>query len=222
MRDGGIEMRIVDEGEGGSLSWAEEVEVEHPSWTWFKDQIVEKESEKTGVKKKRVKTGRDAPLKVTPSYPHEVRVGTYLAMRHGPEEMRKLKKKGVTEQKLEDKFMAQILRSPGICQNPGIEESQLFDVEKLDEEAVKNLIRRCASGPMINSRYNPASGKTEHYMVLLAMSPVQGDMRKEDERKAVKEEEQQQRDSDSEPRPKVNIFFVNILIKGVSKKTEFC
>ena len=44
MRDGCIEIRIMDEGEGGSLSWAEEVEVEHPSWTWFKDQIVEKES----------------------------------------------------------------------------------------------------------------------------------------------------------------------------------
>ena len=207
MRDGGIEIRIVDEGKGGSLSWAEEVEMEHPSWTWFKDQIVEKESEKAGVKKKRVKRGRDAPLKNTPCYPYEMRVGTYLAWREGPEGMEKLKKKGVTEQKLEDKFMEPILRKPGICQNPSIEESSLFDVVKLDEEAVKNLIRRSANGPEIKSRYNPGSGKTEHYIVLLAMSPVQGDMRKGGDRKADKEEKQQQRDTDSKPRPEVNIFW---------------
>ena len=210
MRDGGIEIRIVDEGEGGSLNWAEEVEVEYPSW--FKDQIVEKESERAGVKKKkkRVKRGRDAPLKSAPSYPYEVRVGTYLAMREGPEGMRKLEKEGVNEHKLEEKFMEEILRKPGICQNPGIEESRMFDVEKLDEAAVKKLIRKCASGPMINSRYNPSSGKIEHYMVLLAMSPVQRDMRKGDERKADEEEQQQQRESDSEPRPEVNIFCQNI------------
>ena len=216
MRDGGIEICIVDEGKGGSLSWAEEVEMEHPSWTWFKDQIVEKESEKAGVKKKRVKRGRDAPLKSTPSYPYEMRVGAYLAWRKGPEEMRKLEKEGVTKQKLEDKFMEPILRKPGICQNPSIEESRRFDVEKLDEEAVKNLIRRCASGPKINSRYNPASGKNEHYIVLQAMSPVQGDIRRVVERKADKEEEQQSH-SDSEPRPEVNIFnqhFDIVLVLG--------
>ena len=206
MRDGGIEIHIVDEGEGGSLSWAEEVEVEHPSWTWFKDQIVEKESEKTGVEKKRVKRGRYAPLKSTPSYPYEMRVGAYLAWRKGPEEMRKLEKKGVNEQKLEEKFMEQILRQPGICLNPSIDESKYFDVEKLDEEAVKTLIRRCASGPEIKSRLNPANGKTEHYFVLLAMSPVQGSMMKGGERKADKEEERQSH-SDSKPRPEVNIFY---------------
>ena len=210
MRDGGIEIRIVDEGEGGSLNWAEDVKVEHPSWS--EDQIVEKESERAGVKKKKkkVKRGRDAPLKSAPSYPYEVRVGTYLAMREGPEGMRKLEKAGVTAEKLEVKFMEEILRKPGICQNPSIEESKYFDVEKLDEEAVKNLLRRCASGPKIKSRYNPASGKTEHYMVLLAMSPAQGDMRIRGERKADKEEEQQQRDSDSKPRPEVNIFRQNL------------
>ena len=210
MKDGGTEICVVDEGEGGSLSWAEEVEMEHPSWTWFKDQIVEKESEKAGVKKKRVKRGRDAPLKSAPSYPYEVRVGTYLAMREGPEGMRKLEKAGVTAEKLEVKFMEEILRRPGICQNPSIEGSKYFDVEKLDEEAVKNLLRRCASGPEIKSLYNSASGKTEHYMVLLAMSPAQGDMRIRGERKADKEEQQQQRDSDSKPRPEVNIFCQNL------------
>ena len=213
MWDGGIEIRIVKEGEGGSLSWAEDVELEYPSWTSFKDENVEKESERAGVKKKkkRVKRVRDAPVKSAPSYPYEVRVGTYLAMRQGPEGMRKLEKEGVNEHKLEEKFMEEILRKPGICQNPGIEESKMFDVEKLDEEAVKKLIRKCASGPKINSRYNPSSGKTEHYMVLLAISPVQRDMRKGDERKADEEEQQQQqRESDSEPRPEVNIFCQHI------------
>ena len=85
MRDAGIEINF--EEDGGSFNWVEDVEVERPPWTWYKDKVVEKESGKAGVNKKRVKRVRDAPLTSTPSYPHEMRVGTYLAMREGPEGM---------------------------------------------------------------------------------------------------------------------------------------
>ena len=100
--------------------------------------------------------------------------------------------------------MKQILRKPGICQNPSGNEFRKFDVEKLDEEAVEKLIRGCASGPMIRSRLNPASGSLEHFVVLLAMSPDQGG-----EKKAGKQEEQQS-DLDREPRPEVNIYGKHI------------
>ena len=161
------------------------------------------ESVAVKMKKKRVKRVRDTLLTSTPSYPHEMRVGTYLALREGPEGMRKLEMKGVTEQKLEERFMKEILRKPGVCHNPA-GEFQKFDVEKLDEEAVTELIKKFASGPMIKSRLNPASGRTEHFVVLLAVSPGQGG-----ERKADKEEEQQS-DSDREPRPEVSIFSKHI------------
>ena len=205
MRDAGIEIHI--EADGGSFNWVEDVEVEHPPWTWYKDKVVEKESGKAGVNKKRVKRVRDAPLTSTPSYPYEMKVGTYLAMREGPEGMRKLKMKGVTEEKLEEKFMQQILMKPGICQNPSGNEFRKFDVEKLDEDAVNKLIRGCASGPKIKSRLNPASGRTEHFVVLLAMSPGQGVKMK------AENEEGQQSDSDREPRPEVNIYskYINTI-----------
>ena len=183
MRDAGIEIHI--EEDGGSFNW---------------EKVVEKESGKAGVKKKRVKRVRDAPLRSTPSYPYEMRVGTYLARREGPEGMRKLQMKGVTEHKLEEKFMKEILRRPGICQNPAEKGFQKFDVEKLDEEAVMNRIRGYASGPMIRSRLNPASGSTEHFVVLLAMSPGQGGEMKADK------EEGQQNYLDREPRPEVDIL----------------
>ena len=108
--------------------------------------------------------------------------------------------KGVTEHKLEEKFMKEILRRPGICQNPAEKGFQKFDVEKLDEEAVMNRIRGYASGPMIRSRLNPASGSTEHFVVLLAMSPGQGGEMKADK------EEGQQNYLDREPRPEVDIL----------------
>ena len=186
MRDAGIE--INTEEDGGSFNW---------------EKVVEKESGKAGVKKKRVKRVRDAPLRSTPSYPYEMRVGTYLALREGPEGMRKLEMKGVTEQKLEERFMKEILRKPGVCHNPA-REFQKFDVEKLDEKAVTELIKKFASGPMIQSRLNPASGRTEHFVMLLAVTPGQGG-----ERKADKKEEQQS-DSDREPRPEVSIFSKHI------------
>ena len=182
-------------GEGGN--WAADVEVKR---RWWKDQAVEKESEKAGLKKKMGKRVRNAPLKSTPSYPYEMRVGTYLAIKEGPEGMKKLELKGVTEQQLEEKFMKEILRRPGICQNPAREGFQEFDVEKLDEEAVMNRIRGYASGPMIRSRLNPASGSTEHFVVLLAMSPGQGGEMKADK------EEGQQNYLDREPRPEVDIL----------------
>ena len=190
---------VVKELEGCSFIWAEDVEVEDPQgWYAYGEAEVEKLPEEKARVKKKKRVKRDAPLKSTPSYPYEIRVGAYLAMKKGPEEMRKLKKDGVTEHHLEEEYMKQ--RKPGICRNPAIEQSKLFDVEKLEEEAVKALLNRYASGPLTKSRHNPQTGKTEHYIVLLAMTPGKGDQRKVDEEE---EEEEEQSDSDSKPRPEV-------------------
>ena len=179
--------------EGGiKIHWAE---AERKRW-----REVEKKPEGRAVKKRKgFKT--DVPQKSTPSYPYEMRVGAYLAMRKGPEEMMKLKKKkGITEDSLETKFMEQ--KKPGICFNSTSEKSRRFDIEKMDEEAVASWIRRCASGMKIRSRDNPQTGKTEHFVVLLAMSPRQGG----EERADKEEEKEEHNDPHSEPRPEVNIF----------------
>ena len=180
--------------EGGiKIHWAE---AERKRW-----REVEKKPEGRAVKKRKgFKT--DVPQKSTPSYPYEMRVGAYLAMRKGPEEMMKLKKKkGITEDGLETKFMEQ--KKPGICYNSTFEKFRRFDFEKMDEEEVASWIRRCASGMKIRSRHNPQTGKTEHFVVLLAMSPRQGGKERAD-----KEEKEQQKNSYSEPRPEVNFSLI--------------
>ena len=182
--------------EGGiKIHWAE---AERQRW-----REVEKKPDRRAVKK-RMGFKTDVPQKSTPSYPYEMRVGAYLAMRKGPEEMMKLKKKkGITEDDLETKFMEQ--KKPGICYNSTCEKSRRVDIEKLDEEEVASWIRRCASGMKIRSRDNPQTGKTEHFVVLLAMSPRQGG-----EERADKEEEEQQKNSHSEARPEVNFFYHHV------------
>ena len=69
-------------------------------------------------------------------------------------------------------------------------------METLREKEVKTLIRSLESSLMIKSRYHP--GKTEHYVVLLAMSPVQ-----EVPRNATEEKESQS-ETEIIPRTKVS------------------
>ena len=179
--------------EGGiKIHWTE---AESQRW-----RELEKKPDRRAVKK-RMGFKTDVPQKSTPSYPYEMRVGAYLAMRKGPEEMMRLKKKkGITEDDLETKFMEQ--KKPGICYNSTFEKSRRVDIEKLDEEEVASWIRKCASGMKIRSRDNPQTGKTEHFVVLLAMSPRQGG----EERADKEEEKEEHNDPHSEPRPEVNIF----------------
>ena len=79
-----------------------------------------------------------------------------------------------TEQELEERYMEGILAKLEVCQNSVFEKEgekavQKFDIEKEGEEAVKKWIRNWRSREKIESHYFPATGKTEYYVVLLAM-----------------------------------------------------
>ena len=138
----------------------------------------------------RVRVRKEVTIKKEITYPHYMPLRSYLAWRLGKEGVKKLMKEvGVrTEERLEELleewYTAEMMRQPGVCKNPTWVQFQKFDVETLGEKEVKTLIRSSESGLMIKSRYYP--GKTEHYVVLLAMSPVQ-----EVPRNATEEKESQ-------------------------------
>ena len=94
---------------------------------------------------------REVRIKKETTYPYYVPLGSYLAMRLGEEGMKKLLKEvGVrTEEQLEEEYMTQIMREPGVCTNPGGPKFQTFDVEKLGEGALQRLIRGWESGLQI-------------------------------------------------------------------------
>ena len=105
------------------------------------------------------------------TYPYLVPICTYLAMRLGEKEMKKLLKEEEVkdEQELEQKYMARIMREPGICKNPDRKEYHRFDVEKLGEGALLQRIRGWESGELI-----VCSGdgeKAQWFVTLLAMGP---------------------------------------------------
>ena len=176
--------------EGGWINWAEEVEETDPIG-WYEYQEVEKKPAKAAVKK------REVNIKKETTHPYQMRLGSYLALREGEEGMRRLRKKGITtEQQLEERYMEGILGKLGVCKNPVYD--QKFDIEKLGEEAVKKLIRDWRSGEKIESHFFPSTGKTEYYIVLLAMSPVQEVQKKRTEK------EESQRDTETGPRTEVS------------------
>ena len=96
---------------------------------------------------------------------------TYLAMRLGENEMKKLLKEEQVknEQELEQKYMERIMREPGLCKNPGRKEYQRFDVEKLGEGALLQRIRGWESGELIVSVGD--GEKAQWFVTLLAMGP---------------------------------------------------
>ena len=96
---------------------------------------------------------------------------TYLAMRLGENEMKKLLKEEQVknEQELEQKYMERIMREPGFCKNPSRKEYQLFDVTKLGEGALQSRIRGWESGEQIVSVGD--GEKAQWFVTLLAMGP---------------------------------------------------
>ena len=96
---------------------------------------------------------------------------TYLAMRLGENEMKKLLKEEQVknEQELEQKYMERIMREPGLCKNPSRKEYQLFDVTKLGEGALQSRIRGWESGEQIVSVGD--GEKAQWFVTLLAMGP---------------------------------------------------
>ena len=195
-----VEVNIDWRGEGGAwINWAEEVEEMDPIG-WYEYKEVEKKPAKAAVERQPAKAAlkkREVKIKKETTHPYQMRLGSYLALREGEEGMRRLRKKGIkTEQELEERYMEGILGKLGVCKNSVFE--QTFDITELGEEAVKKLIRDWRSGEMIESHFFPATGKTEYYVVLLAMSPVQ-----EVQKKGAQKEESQE-DTDTGPRTEVS------------------
>ena len=162
--------------EGGWFNWADEVEEEIPLGArvpppsgWSTVEVVKKKpAEKVRVRK-------EVTLKKEITYPHYMPLGRYLTMTMGKEGVKKLMEeiKLRTEEQLEEllekRYTTEMMRQPGVCQNPLGEEFQSFDVEALGEAAVQRLIAGWESRPDIASVEE--GGKTRWFVTLLAMGP---------------------------------------------------
>ena len=192
-----LEMEVNVVEDGGWIKWAEHVHQDNTEM-YFKRLV---KAERRKDMKAAVRNRLNAMVKSVTTYPYEMKLGTYLAVKEGEAGMRRLGVK--TPERLEQLYVEQVvLREPGVCANPA-REFQTFDVEALSDEAVKRLISRWESGLKIEARQNPVNGRTNYYVRLLAMSPGQGDLIR-----AVKEKQQEQTGDDGKSRPEVNIFQI--------------
>ena len=190
-----LEMEVNVVEDGGWIKWAEHVHQDNTEM-YFKRLV---KAERRKDMKAAVRNRLNAMVKSVTTYPYEMKLGTYLAVKEGEAGMRRLGVK--TPERLEQLYVEQVvLREPGICANPN-KEFQKFNVEALCDEAVKRLITSWESGLKIEAHQNPGNGRTDYYVRLLAMSPGQGDLIR-----AVKEKQQEQTEDDGKPRPEVNIF----------------
>ena len=149
----GIKINISD---GGSwINWCEEVEREDPPgwWSRFEAKPVERP----------VRVKKEVRLKKETTYPYFMPIGSYLAMKEGKEGGARI------EKQLEEKYMAQIMREPGICKSPQWPKFTAFQVEKLEEGALQKLIRGWEGGLEIVDVGK--GGKTQLCVVMHAMSP---------------------------------------------------
>ena len=174
MAGGEIKIKLADEG--GWFNWADEVEEEIPLGArvpppsgWSTVEVVKKKpAEKVRVRK-------EVTLKKEITYPHYMPLGRYLTMTMGKEGVKKLMEemKLRTEEQLEEllekRYTAEMMRQPGVCQNPLGEEFRSFDVEALGEAAVQRLIAGWESRPDIASVEE--GGRTRWFVTLLAMGP---------------------------------------------------
>ena len=96
-------------------------------------------------------------------------------MTMGKEGVKKLmKEKGLRTEKeveelLENRYITEMRREPGVCQNPLGEKFRSFDVEALGEGALQRLISGWESRPEIVSVEK--GGKTRWFATLQAMGP---------------------------------------------------
>ena len=134
-----------------------------------------------------VKEFLDSPV----SHPYEMRLSVFLAWKEGKSEEEGLK--------LEKEFLREMEKERGECCNSGWQEGLKldYDVESMDDEAVKAEIRGWESGRNVYER------KDEWFIGLLAMSPQQPLPTGSYMRKAAKEEKQPS-GTESEPQSKVS------------------
>ena len=110
-----------------------------------------------------VRVKKEVRLKKETTYPYFMPIGSYLAMKEGKEGGARI------EKQLEEKYMAQIMREPGICKSPQWPKFTAFQVEKLEEGALQRLIRGWEGGLEIVDVGK--GGKTQLCVVMHAMSP---------------------------------------------------
>ena len=176
------------------------VEMEH-SWAEINcDHVLEKKQPNNVLKKKpaskvlkkkqpeTVKEFLDNPV----SYPYEMRLSAFLAWKEGKSENE--------GEKLEKEFLREMEKERGECCHSDLkDELDLnYDVESMDDEAVKAEIRGWESGRKVNKRRDG-----QWYIGLLSMSPQQPLPTGSYQRKAAKEEKQPS-GTESEPQSKVS------------------
>ena len=171
MGDEYIKIRVVEDG--ASTSWADEMEEVVPAWEdprWSKAEVKQVKKKVQQVKKKVARALRVVTDVVKPekTYSHLFPLGDYLAMVLGEKGMKNLKRDGgaTSKEGLEEKYLEQMMRKPGVCKNPSHKNYMAFDVEKLEEEPLQRRIFEMESRPQIVT-----DEQGQHYVVLLGLSP---------------------------------------------------
>ena len=152
------EVKINMAPEGGWINWSEEVEEADPPG-WYPRH--EAEQKKPPRVRKEVK--KEVRIRKETTCPYYMPLGIYLAMKEGKEGGARI------EKQMEEKYMAQIMREPGICKSPQWPKFTAFQVEKLEEGALQKLIRGWEGGLEIVDVGK--GGKTQLCVVMHAMSP---------------------------------------------------
>ena len=178
MRKVDIEVTFADKE--ASIKWADEMDeilppwedpTVKPSWASFEEKQVKQQrpAEKPARVRKPV-TIQDIRKETT--HPYLFPLGDYLAMKLGEEGMRKLLRdeRVRTPKELERRYLAQVMRQPGIAKNPGPQVKKFFNVEMLEESALQRLIRGWEHGPEIVSVGEEGNAKV--FVKMLAMSPL--------------------------------------------------
>ena len=176
MRKVDIEVTFADKE--ASIKWADEMDeilppwedpTVKPSWASFEQQQVKKQRPAEKPARKPV-TIYDIRKETT--HPYLFPLGNYLAMKLGEEGMRKLLRdeRVRTPEELEKRYLAQVMRQPGIAKSPGPQVKKFFNVEMLEEGALQRLIRGWESGPEIVSVGKDSKAKV--FVKMLAMGPL--------------------------------------------------
>ena len=152
------EVKINMAPEGGWINWSEEVEEADPPG-WYPRH--EAEQKKPPRVRKEVK--KEVRIRKETTCPYYMPLGIYLAMKEGKEGGARI------EKQMEEKYMAHIMREPGICKSPQWPKFTAFQVEKLEEGALQKLIRGWEGGLEIVDVGK--GGKTQLCVVMHAMSP---------------------------------------------------
>ena len=175
MRRVDIEVTFADKD--ASIKWSDEMDEILPPWkdpevkpTW--SSFEEQQVKQVKLAEKPTRVRRPVTIRKETTHPYLFPLGDYLAMKLGEEGMRKLLRdeRVRTPKELEKRYLAQVMRQPGIAKNPGPQVKKFFNVEMLEESALQRLIRGWEHGPEIVSVGEEGNAKV--FVKMLAMSPL--------------------------------------------------